>query len=107
MHKLTSIYDSQYAIKTIKVKSIDQRKPYINSVIKKVLLEKKKIYKKYCLRPIAFERQYKRTNNLVQRKISAAKIQYFNDKPVLCNNPKKWDVLRSVLGISSQRGHCS
>ena len=47
MHKFTCIYDSHFPIETIKIKSIDQRKLYIDSGIKKLLIEKKKLYKKY------------------------------------------------------------
>ena len=108
MLKVTSIYDSHVPIKTIKVESIDQGSRISIFVIKKLLIEKKKLYKKYCLTPITFERQYKRIKNLVQRKTSAAKIQYLKDKLVVGNNRKqKWDVLRSVLGISTQRAHCT
>ena len=60
MLKFTSIYDSHFPIKTIKVTSFDQSKPYIDSVIKKTIEREKKLYKKYYLRPITFERQYKR-----------------------------------------------
>ena len=81
-------------------------KAVYQSCKQKTIEREKKLYKKYFLRPITFERQYKRIKNLVQRKISAAKIQYFEDKFVVCNNSKqKWDMIRSVLGISTQRGH--
>ena len=41
MHKFTPIYDSHFPIKTLKVKSIDKRKPYIDFEIEKLLIEKK------------------------------------------------------------------
>ena len=46
MLKFTSIYDSHFPIKTIKFKSFDQSKPYIDSVIKKTIEREKKNYTK-------------------------------------------------------------
>ena len=45
MHKFTPIYDFYVPTKTIKVKRIDQRKPYIDFAIKKLLIEKKNYIK--------------------------------------------------------------
>ena len=50
MYLCTNLPQLMIPIKTIKVKSIDQRKPYIDSANKKLLIERKKLYEKYCLR---------------------------------------------------------
>ena len=96
---LLSIYDSFCPIKTVKLKNLDVKKPYITSEIKQLLKEKHRLKKKYNKYPITYGREYRLLRNSLNSRIRTAKKMYFRSEFRDTRDTKAaWKVINGLLG---------
>ena len=97
---ITDAFCEAYPIVTARRKKVDEAKPYINNELKRLILQKNKLYKKYRKYPITYGEAYRQLRNQVTTQVRLARTNYYRQRMVLSSNnsSKAWRLLGEMLG---------
>ena len=101
---LKLMFDESCPNKTIKIKKLDIKKPYITSEIKRLIRDKHRLQRLYNKKPITHGIEYRKLRNKLNKIIRNAKSNYFKSKlENNTNNMKQsWGVISNLLGNDSK-----